>query len=303
MSTSRRVGISNDETSSQILLDPTNAFLVVGGDGAETDCVKLDINTKQHHNLPSLNVGRCETTAVKVGTKIFVFGGAEDACGNNSHRSCETLDMNDPTEWSILPDLLEPRDSLASAVLGESIYVAGGRLNDEPLSSFDEFDIGSIQWIKHSNMLHTRSGFRMIAHQNTLYCIGGSSQQNHACEFYDFRIGQWQNMTRLKKGRWGLASVLYDGKIYSIGGWNGQHPMSSVEYYDLTANKWAYAGSLNVGRAFHGACVVGGKIYAIGGQNSSGQTGSVEVFDPVSDSWSVFMDLDEPRYEGAVVAV
>ena len=85
----------------------------------------------------------------------------------------------------------------------------------------------------------------------------------------------------------GLAAV--DGKIYAIGGWDGDSTLESVEAYDPQLGTWALVASTGGTRSHHASVVLDGKIYIMGGfEDRSGGSDvldTVEVYDPQVDSW------------------
>ena len=104
----------------------------------------------------------------------------------------------------------------------------------------------------------------------------------------------WTQKADMNFGRIGHEMAVLDGKIYALGGGQGEGPIksgpgeSTVEVYDPVTDTWTVKASMDTARIQFASCVFDGKILAFGG----GRTFyyyplmSVEEYDPVSDSWS-----------------
>jgi hypothetical protein len=125
--------------------------------------------------------------------------------------------------------------------------------------------------------------------------IGGVNQNNqplNTIEEYNPATEQWTSKLAMPTARSGFATVVYDGKIYVIGGSVGNGFVGNNEVYDPVSNTWATKASMQTPRADLTASLVNGQIYLIGGKMYSNQapfyteTGINEVYDPVNDAWS-----------------
>lgn len=115
-----------------------------------------------------------------------------------------------------------------------------------------------------------------------------------------------------------------EGKIYCIGGWNGQFGIKQCDVYDPKTNKWSSIAPLQtgtrycscsqiktvsfwtrieinfflldyVGRYQAGVCAYNGLVYAVGGCNSWNCLNTVEVYDPLTDTWTYAKPLVTAR--------
>ena len=88
-----------------------------------------------------------------------------------------------------------------------------------------------------------------------------------------------------------------NGKIYAIGGWDGNAFISTVEEYDPTTNIWKRKADMPTARGCLSASALNGKIYAIGGRIPGLMTCStVEEYDPATNTWAKKADMPTPRY-------
>ena len=93
-----------------------------------------------------------------------------------------------------------------------------------------------------------------------------------------------------------LGSIVYDNKIYVIGGYmyeagwaNGQRT-DVVEVYDPTSNSWSTLASMPTARECD-AALIDDKIYVFGGYDGSSGLKAVEIYDIENDSWSKASDM------------
>ena len=94
-----------------------------------------------------------------------------------------------------------------------------------------------------------------------------------------------------ERSRPGLA--VQDGKLYAVGGFNGDDGnLSSVERYDPAVGAWEAVAPMALARFGAGVAALEGKLYAVGGRvedddpNADGAASdSVERFDPASKAW------------------
>jgi hypothetical protein len=96
--------------------------------------------------------------------------------------------------------------------------------------------------------------------------------------------GSWSTGTAGGTARFGHTSVLYNGKVYSVGGFNGSTTLDTVDIYDIAGDSWSTGTSGGTARRNHTSVLYNGKIYSWGG-NSAAPT-AVDIYDIANDSWS-----------------
>ena len=91
----------------------------------------------------------------------------------------------------------------------------------------------------------------------------------------------WTSMTPMPTARGGVGVAVVDGKIYAIGGLNGNNqPVSTTEEYDPQTNGWTSKMPMPTHRSGFAIAIYQNKIYCIGGTVGNGYVGNNEVFDP-----------------------
>jgi N-acetylneuraminic acid mutarotase len=106
----------------------------------------------------------------------------------------------------------------------------------------------------------------------------------------------WITMTPMPTARGGFGIAVVSGKIYAIGGINGNNlPVGTTEEYNPQTNQWTSMTSMPTPRSGFAVAVFQNKIYAIGGTGGTGFASNNEVFDPVSNTWETKTSMPTPR--------
>jgi hypothetical protein len=93
-------------------------------------------------------------------------------------------------------------------------------------------------------MFIKRFNFPCILHNNKVYVIGGRSygQDQTAilsdCEYYDLEVKKWFYMPGLKVPRCGHQLLLYEGRLFVIGGLSNTSNSKKFEVFDFIENTW-----------------------------------------------------------------
>jgi N-acetylneuraminic acid mutarotase len=96
--------------------------------------------------------------------------------------------------------------------------------------------------------------------------------------------------------RGGLGVAVADGRIYAIGGSNGNSPLNVNEMYNPSANEWTTVSPMPTARSGFAVAVYNGEIYCIGGTVGNNEyVGNNEMYDPVTDSWQSEASMPTPR--------
>ncbi|KAK1345758.1 hypothetical protein QTO34_008222 [Cnephaeus nilssonii] len=85
------------------------------------------------------------------------------------------------------------------------------------------------------------------------------------------------------------------GKVYAVGGHDGNEHLGSMEMFDPLNNKWMMKASMNTKRRGIALASLGGPIYAIGGLDDNTCFNYVERYDIECDQWSTVAPMITPR--------
>ena len=72
---------------------------------------------------------------------------------------------------------------------------------------------------------------------------------------YNTLTGQWSNIASMQFSRAWAGAVSLDGKLYVMGGFDGQLRLRRVECYDPETDDWSSVSAMSTPRAGCGAAV------------------------------------------------
>ena len=106
----------------------------------------------------------------------------------------------------------------------------------------------------------------------------------------------WTTMAPMPTARGGFSVAVVSGKIFAIGGLNGNNlPVSTTEEYNPQTNGWTSKMPMPTPRSGFAIAVYQNKIYVIGGTVGYGYVGNNEVYDPISNTWETKTSMPTPR--------
>jgi hypothetical protein len=180
--------------------------------------------------------------------KIYLVNGITDGhwAGHVSW-----FDVYDPKtkKWEKLPDSPHARDHFQTAVVGDKLYIAGGRRSsaktDEVLQltvgEVDVFDFKTKTWAtlpESLNIPTKRAGCTAIAFNERVLIIGGESisqeMAHNECEAFNTKTQRWETLQPLKTGRHGTQAALIWSRIYIVAGCGsrgGTPEQNSIEVF------------------------------------------------------------------------
>ncbi|MES2155501.1 MAG: thrombospondin type 3 repeat-containing protein [bacterium] len=200
--------------------------------------------------LPAASVGRSELTgAVAVApnghASLYAIG------GKPCSPVCNNVEIYDPVanSWSTGAPMPTARAGLGSAVIGNDIYVVGGRLCaapycGPPINTMEIYHVATDSWTT------------------------GPAMPTAAADVY--------------------ATLAYNGKVYVFGGETGPGAgtdIGLVQIFDPGTNAWSLGPAMPTPRANAIAGLCGGDLFVIGGTVSNFNVDVVEALDPTTWQW------------------
>ena len=141
----------------------------------------------------------------------------------------------------------------AAVVLDGSIYAIGGADIVNFLATGEWYDLSTDTWTPVKAMGPKRNGLAAVV-LNGLLCPrrpvpyhNGAVYSRH--RHLDPRQGH-EHQTR------GLAAVVLNGRIYTIGGYDGVTLLPTVERYDPATDAWTTVKAMSTGRYYVAAAVL-----------------------------------------------
>ena len=239
--------------------------------------------------------------------------------------------------WEEVTKLPTLRVAMASAAVGDHIYLIGGFNKDEnlggsapPLSRVDVYDTQTNTWHQAAGMLTPRIGARAAVFSSDIYVFGGyirmalrnelrkKTVYTKTIEVYDTRTDTWIKKRDMPTLRRSFGTAVVDGKIYIIGGnvhnkqLGKQVSTGLVEVYDPLTERWEPRADMPTKRGWINVAVVDGKIYVIGGYILLEQglgldvdrfSRRIEEYNPKTNSWRRLPDMPTFKYAFSSVVV
>uniref|UniRef100_A0A3Q3VST7 BTB domain-containing protein n=1 Tax=Mola mola TaxID=94237 RepID=A0A3Q3VST7_MOLML len=115
-------------------------------------------------------------------------------------------------------------------------------------------------------------------------------------------LDNWNLVSRMTVARCRHNSLVYDGKLYTIGGLGVSGNLDHVERYDTITNQWETVSPLPKPVHSAAATVCGGKVFVFGGVNEAGRSaGVLQSYVPRSNTWSfIESPMIDNKYAPAV---
>lgn len=113
----------------------------------------------------------------------------------------------------------------------------------------------------------------------------------------------WISKSPMPTARGGFGTAVVNGRIYAIGGINGDSPLNVNEQYDPVSDQWVSKASMPTPRSGFAIATYDNKIYVFGGSIGSGYVGNNEVYDPATNSWETKASMPTPRSDFSACVV
>lgn len=219
--------------------------------------------------------------------------------------------------WQQIDTLPEPRSQFFSFEYNESIYIVGGVNSNQSVDgkvNFAEIENQTTfaPWVSTNPVTTDLYQFGKGINRATgyAYILGGRThgsplkQTLYSQIQTDGTLSPWQNTTSLPQGLNGQGSLIYNNKLYQLGGVNtyGGGVTDSVIFttvnVDGTLNSWDTTSSLPIPSAMGLVLMANEKVYHIGGlTNGFGRLNNVFFASINSDgtlsTWSQTTNLPE----------
>ncbi len=231
---------------------------------------------------------------------------------NTTDRRSSAPEAEQAAEAVKIPDLPEGIASFGAAVSGNDLVVYGGhvgrthqhsvenlshrflRLNLDDLKAGWQ-DLGPVPGLQ---------GIPLVAHGREVCRIGGLEARNHVgsdeelfsidpVRCFHLDNGEWRDLPSLPQARSSHDAVVFEGKIYVVGGWQLRgsedpavwHQQMAVLDLGQSNAGWQMIDAPFERRALATAAAAG-KIFAFGGLGHDGTSREVDVYEIASGVWS-----------------
>mmetsp|Transcript_79361 Transcript_79361/g.220826 ORF Transcript_79361/g.220826 Transcript_79361/m.220826 type:complete len:434 (-) Transcript_79361:119-1420(-) len=138
-----------------------------------------------------------------------------------------------------------------------------------------------------------------------LYAIGGHDAGGRALasgEVFDPAANSWTPLPAMLSRRADLAAAILEGKLYALGGVDGQMVLASTEVFDPETGYWMRAAPMAMARMGLAAAALDGRLVALGGSEYDRCLSTVEVYEPMLGVWKELPPMQACRVHFAAAA-
>ncbi len=212
--------------------------------------------------------------------RLYIIGGQTNDSGMGAY--VNTVFEYNPatTNWTARAPMPTARSAGAAAVIGDLIYVAGGRPPQG--QDFAVYNVVSNQWTTLPVLPTGRNHLAVSAIDGRIYVAGGrlgggfTSQMVPTLEMFDPATGSWTNRAPMLEPRGGVNGIAIGDCFFVFGGEGPTDVFHNNEMYVASMNRWFRLEPLPV--AVHGvtgAAYINGWIHLPGGgTHTGGSSGS-----------------------------
>ncbi len=209
---------------------------------------------------------------------------------------------------------ITPRHESGSVVIGSRLYALGGR-QFRPVEFYDQT---SNTWTALATPPWEINHFQPVEFNNTIYAIGAleccfPDETIHPTVItYDLVTDVWSTGSTIptERLRGSAGAVLYQDKIYIVGGNTRGHNGGAVPWFDVydpIADTWEVLPDAPTARDHFFAAVVGDKLVAASGRQSTqpnpfvNTITAVDVYDFTTGQWATGDSVIPTQRAGAMV--
>ncbi|CAD5213163.1 unnamed protein product [Bursaphelenchus okinawaensis] len=140
-----------------------------------------------------------------------------------------------------------------------------------------------------------------------IYACGGLGMNTDCrpaskAEMYDPLAKKWMPINSMNSVRTRVGVSALNGKLYVMGGYNGEVRLSIVEVFDPKRNEWSNALPILTKRSAMATVVYRDKIYVIGGFDGK-SLADVESYSPITGERKFLFPMRSPRSAAAAVVL
>ena len=229
-------------------------------------------NPPRWQSNPGLPEGRAAMGAVAYNNNLYLVGG-DTATGVSGDLIVYNLASN---EWKQLAAKPTPVNEVKAVLIGEKVYVPGGKRADGSLTGVLEvYDPRQNTWETRAPMPAPISNYALTAYEGNLYLFGGwdGKKISDLIYRYDPDTDRWETRKLIPGARMTGAAATLDGRILLIGGQAEQGGLKEVWIYypdrDSEGDSaWQKGPNLPDARYGFAAATLANSVFVLGGQSS-----------------------------------
>jgi N-acetylneuraminic acid mutarotase len=214
----------------------------------------------------------------------------------------ETLQRN-PSQGGSPP----PSERLwcSSVVLNDKMYVYGGHttrgtsnLINNVKNDLYEYDLVTRKWTPLEHCMPGKTEHKCVVHKDTLYFIGGYNGYDYTNDMFKYDTVtktsspvDYANSASAFTPRSALTAVVWNGKLYTFGGWNGfsKKWFNDLHQFDFETREWkeiVAKGEVPPQRTSHSAVVYNNSMYIFAGFSGENYMNDLYEFNFITQTWT-----------------
>jgi N-acetylneuraminic acid mutarotase len=252
--------------------------------------------------------------------RFYLFGGFRNARLDVSSR----VDIWDPATgtWSRGADMPHPATHRNAALVGDTIWFAGGFAGDHPGPVTNRV-LGYVpvtdSWFEGPPLPEVRGGGALVAHGRRLHLYGGyggdklARDEHWMLDLDAWQAGgaSWEPRARLPHPRGHFSGAALDGYLYAFGGAIPHDPFSvdlvEVYRYDPASDTWSSAATLPfpLSHTEPSTFVRQRQVWLVGGRSQplAWAWWGIMIYDAPADLWLPWRSLPRGLLGPAAAAI
>ncbi len=242
-------------------------------------------------DVASLTEPRSSMAITTFEGNIIVIG------GRSSIGALSSVEMFDPIAgtWTALSEKPTAVYDASAAVIGEKIYVPGGIKTDgSPSNVVEVFNPRKNEWESVAELPIAVSGYGLASYEGQMYLFGGWNSQKtiDSAWRYDPNTDTWHEGSPMPTARMHPAVLVEGGKIYVMGGSDGESKLNANESYSPyieleKGDPWKVESDLPEKLSGYTAIKLYDKVAIFGGK--SAVSGAIDQFhySPIQKEWQI----------------
>ena len=199
--------------------------------------------------------------------------------------------------WRRVADIPTPRSEVAAAVFRGVVYVVGGFGGGNVVETYvpDRWSAAPRYPI---SVDHAMAAGVDTGGTPGLYVFGGNVSGVAVPRSFRFFGDQgWREIAPMPAPRSQAAAVAIGGRIFVVGGAQGDRLFSPTFVYDTATDRWTTAAPIPTPRDHLAAGAIDGRLCAVGGRKLSllQNLAIFECYDPATDAWRSMPDAPTAR--------
>lgn len=198
--------------------------------------------------------------------------------------------VQDEGRWVEAGRLDAARSGLATVVLEDTLYAAGGAGLTVPRNEFESYDPMLDRWFPETPLPTGLERFGMAVIGDRIYVAGGYAQgelggvgPSPAMWSWTPQSRVWQSEAAMPAPRADFTLLAHDDKLFAIG---GAFDDQTMFVFDSETREWdSLEVPAGVMRASASSVVTGDEILIAGGIGAAGLSSRVDVYSVAEDRW------------------